>query len=95
MKRYARYIVYGRCPTAPGEPEEIYRPLASFDTLIEAIDCFDSAVAEDAAGPGPTCQYKLIDLEHLDVGDVMRAKEYRAMVETDRKRVAAAKSRCT
>jgi hypothetical protein len=93
MKTYARYIVYGRWSTAPGEPEDIYRPHASFFTLIEAIDYFDSAIADDAGGPGPTCQYKLIDLEHLDLGDVMLARKFRATVEEDRKRIAAANKR--
>jgi hypothetical protein len=93
MKTYARYIVYGRWETASGEPDDIYRPHESFYTLVEAIDYFDSAIADNANGPGPTCQYKLIDLEHLDVGDVMRAKECRAMVEADRKRIAAANER--
>jgi hypothetical protein len=90
MKRYARYIVYGCWSTAPGEPEDIYRPHESFDTLIEAIDYFDSAIADDAGGPGPTCQYKMIDLEHLDLGDMMLAPECRATVEATRKRLAAA-----
>ena len=66
-------------------------PRGSFDTLIEAIDYFDSAIADDAGGPGPTCQSKMIDLEHLDLGDVMLAPECRAMVEENRKRIAAAK----
>jgi hypothetical protein len=93
MKSYARYIVYARWPTAPGEPEDIYRPQESFHTSIEAIDYFDSAIADDANGPGPTCQYKLIDLEHLDLGDVMLAPEFRATVEENRKRIAAANKR--
>jgi hypothetical protein len=92
MKTYARFIVYGRWSTAPGEPKDIYRPLASFFTSIQAIDYLDSAAAENAGGPGPTCQYKLIDLEHLDLGDMMRASECRAMVEATRKRIAAAKA---
>ena len=45
--------------------------------LIEAIDYFDSAIADDAGGPGSTCQYKMIDLEHLDLGDMMVAPECR------------------
>lgn len=93
MKAYARFVVYGRWSTAPGEPKDIYRPHASFPTTIEAIDYLDSATAENTGGPGPTCQYKLIDLEHLDLGDMMRASECRAVVETARKRIAAAKAR--
>lgn len=91
-KTYARFIVYGRWSTAPGEPKDIYRPHATFHLPIEAIEYLDSAVAENAGGPGPTCQYKLIDLEHLDLGDMMRASECRAMVEATRKRIAAAKT---
>jgi hypothetical protein len=92
MKTYARFIVYGRWSTAAGEPKDIYRPLASFDTSIEAIEYLDSAAAENAGGPGPTSQYKLMDLEHLDLGDMMRASECRAMVEATRKRIAAART---
>jgi hypothetical protein len=92
-KRYARFIVYGRWSTGPGEPKDIYRPHESFFTRIEAIDYLDSAAAENAGGPGLTCEYKLIDLEYLDAGDIMRAREFRAMVEADRKLIAAAKAR--
>lgn len=53
MTTYARYIVYGRWETAPGEPDDIYRPHESFYTLVEAIDYLDSAIADNASGPGP------------------------------------------
>lgn len=92
MKTYARFVVYGRWSRAPGEPKEIFRPLASFYTSTEAIEYLDTAAAENAGGPGPTCQYKLIDLEHVDLGDMMHASECRAYVEAARERIAAGKA---
>jgi hypothetical protein len=68
MERYARHIVYTRWAGPNARPGEPWRPHASFDTLAEAVRYVDSA--ERTNQPWET---KVIDLEHIDHGDMLTA----------------------
>lgn len=70
MERYARHIVYRRWNAS-----DTYRPTASFDTLREAIKHTDELLETRALGGGPDWQYKVIDLEHIDLGDMLTAPD--------------------
>lgn len=62
MERYARHIVYHKWMDA-----DIFRPFVSFDTLKEAVAFCDEQEGRKVL--------KLIDLEHLDMGDMLVADE--------------------
>jgi hypothetical protein len=60
METYARHIIYRRCPG------DTFRPHISVATLREAVAIVDSQF--------DGCEYKVIDLEHLDLGDMLKAE---------------------
>ena len=65
MERYCRHIVYHRWT-----PEDTYRPLMSFDTLKEAVDYYDELIDQV-----PNKDMKVIDLEHIDLGNMLKAED--------------------
>ena len=65
MERYCRHIVYRRWIS-----DDIFRPLVSFDTLRDAVDYFDETFEQNS-----NMQMKVIDLEHIDMGDMMLRHE--------------------
>ena len=70
MERYARHIVYRRW-SGGGQ----FRPHASFDTLARAVEYVDGARADE---------YKVIDVEHIDLGNMLTAPECADLVRTIR-----------
>ena len=76
MERYARHVVYSDYTS------RVMRPTASFDTLREAVRYADR-LAEGGA------QVKVIDLEHLDLGDMLTAKDCRELLARIRASVTA------
>lgn len=63
---YHRHVVYHRWFTG-----DIFRPLVSVPTLKEAVDYVD-----EVKGQIPSDRkMKIIDLEHIDMGDMLIAEE--------------------
>ncbi|WP_028058347.1 hypothetical protein [Candidatus Solirubrobacter pratensis] len=58
MERYARNIVYHRF--VPGDQ---FRPHASFDTLVEAVQYADEVAKQR--------EVMVIDVEHIEMGDML------------------------
>ena len=67
---YHRHIVYHRWIEG-----DMYRPLMSFETLRDAVDYFDELIEQI-----PTKQMKVIDLEHIDMGDMMVRHECQDLI---------------
>ena len=84
MERYARHIVYTRWAGPPTAREEPYRPHASFETLAEAVRYVDAARADNRPW-----EMKVIDIEHLEMGNMLTAKECADLVARIRAGVTA------
>lgn len=81
MERYARCIVYrswGRDLPAS------YRPVASFDTLWDAVIYADAVLLGDGDD-----FIKVIDVENLEMGDMLTAEDCAPMVKRIREHTAA------
>ena len=74
MERYARHIVYRGYSGEGAREDEMFHVHRSFDTLREAIIYVD-----DVKGVGPY-GYRVIDIEHIGLGDMLVASECRALV---------------
>lgn len=68
---YNRHIVYHKWAE-----EDIFRPLASFETLREAVAYFDKLIDQI-----PTKLMKVIDLEHIDMGDMLVHPDCRDLID--------------
>ena len=70
-EQYNRHIVYHKwCE------DDIFRPLVSFESLKDAVAYFDKLIEQV-----PTKLMKIIDLEHIDMGDMLVAHECRELID--------------
>jgi hypothetical protein len=61
MERYHRHIVYHKF-----FPDDQFRPYVSVPTLADAVRVYD-----DAKDDGIVREMKVIDVEHIDMGDML------------------------
>ena len=82
METYHRNIVYHRLFR-----DDIFRPFVSFPTLRDAVEFYDERIEK-----GCNQEMKIIDLEHIDMGDMLVHSEaeeliavLRTQIRTERK----------
>ena len=71
MERYYRHIVYHKW-----FPGDIFRPMMSFPNLADAVKYVDT-VGES----GDQRTHKIIDLEHIDMGDMLIHPDVQDLIE--------------
>ena len=73
-EQYGRVVVYHKWVEG-----DIFRPLVSFSSLKDAVNFVDEQRA--SSGPRAKREMKVIDLEHIDMGDMMVHPDCRELID--------------